>query len=769
VGFDAILTARRPARCYTSVTLPLVRTLLYSLVGLLLALLAGRAQAIASVGSGFQFTMARAPHPLALDPTLADPAWQTGAVPNGTGPWQNVTTRSPAQFATSAYMLYDDKNVYIGFKAVQTGVPIAASQTTNDIGFGLDDFVGVGVDTSGAGSQAYYFETTPRGVRYQQANENVRYKPRWSAAATSANGSWSAVLIVPLDVLRVPHAGNQTWRVQFVRGVAARGEHFSWVWDPIMQDAGAGTWPLFQDTRFWAGVEINVPPGAAARPRPRADIYGLASVGRDRDLFQQANGTFLPMKVRWIGGDASIPLTPTIRFVGTLNPDFSNVEIDQQTIAPQEFQRQLVEYRPFFSQGAAFINAASGPRSPTGTDVNAPDLIFYSPSVGPFDSGGKVEGTFGDQSFGALTFHGFDQTTGNTFSDQAYGYEHAVQGGSFIYWSDGVFANHSIFGTDDTLEGGVEDRDLKNGMIYYFDHAFENGTWAGHGDMTDAFIDQHKGDSEFNLGYLDVSPNYNPIDGYTSNADIHGPQGFVQFTGASPAIKNYGIFIAGDRFLDDSGAVHQADAQVFVNATFPNGFSLDGVGQAVGELRSYGIPAGPGCSGAILYTSSFSGAPCYRDGFTQPFDLTQIPIGYRDGTPTPIDASYSWGPFGDSYIHLFTISTSRPVGRRLSLGLEYDGTLEQAFSNGAIDSQWLRRVSLSYGISSESTLTLELRDINGLGGFATQVGNNLAVAFHQRLRSGDELYVNYGSPAAGATLDRLIVKYVFHAGADEGT
>ncbi len=238
--------------------MPLVRTLLYSLVGLLLALLAGRAQAVASVGSTFQFTMARAPHPLALDPSLADPAWQTGAVPNGTGPWQNMTTRSPAQFATTAYVLYDDKNLYVGFKAVQTGVPIVASQTTNDIGFGLDDFVGLGVNTSGAGSQAYYFETTPRGVRYQQSNENVRYKPRWTAAATSADGSWSAVMIIPLNVLRVPHGGKQTWRVQFVRGVAGRGEHLSWVSDPIMQDSGGGSWPQFADTRFWAAVAIDV-------------------------------------------------------------------------------------------------------------------------------------------------------------------------------------------------------------------------------------------------------------------------------------------------------------------------------------------------------------------------------------------------------------------------------------------------------------------------------------------------------------------------------
>ena len=205
------------------------------------------------------------------------------------------------------------------------------------------------------------------------------------------------------------------------------------------------------------------------------------------------------MNVRSFGGDLSYPITATTRFVGTLNPDFSNVEIDQQTIAPQEFQRQLVEYRPFFAQGAAFINAASGPRTPTGTNVTPPNLVFYSPAVGPFDSGAKVEGTFGDQSFGALTFHGYDPTTNNTFSDQAYGYEHALQGGSFIYWSDGVLANHSIAGYDDTVEGGVEARDLTNGMIYFADYSFENGSWVpqGHANFSEFFVDRHKGDTEF--------------------------------------------------------------------------------------------------------------------------------------------------------------------------------------------------------------------------------------------------------------------------------
>jgi len=720
----------------------------------------------------FSFAPARAPHPLALDPSLSDPAWAAGEVPNGDGPWENVTTRSPAVVKTTAYLLYDDKNLYVAFKAEQDGIPITASETTNDVGFGLDDFVGIGVDTSDSGSQAYYFEATPRGIRYEQATENVRFRPRWSAAGAIGQKEWSAVLVIPLDVIRVPRAGKQTWRLQFVRGIAVRGEHLVWAWDPIMQDAPSGTGPIFTpDTRFWPAGEMNLGAAAAARPKPRADIYALASMGADRDYFQQANGTFLPMNVRQYGGDISYPLTPTIRFVGTLNPDFSNVEIDQQTIAPQEFPRQLLEYRPFFSQGASYINADSGPRAPAGTDVQPPYLVFYSPSVGPFDSGAKVEGTFGDQSFGALTFHGYDVPSNNTFSDQAYGFEHATPGGSFLYWSDGVFANHSISGYDTTIEDGFEARNLQNGMIYFADYSFENGDWVpqGHADLAQFFVDHHKGNLEFNGGYLDISPNYNPIDGYTANSDIRGPQFFANVNGASPAFKSYSVFFAADRFLDDSGVVHQADTQLYVNALLKDQFSFNGVGEAIGQLRSYSIPAGPGCSGQILYTSSFTGYPCYLDGVTQPYNLYQIPVGYRDGTPRPLDVNYSWGPYGDDYVHLFTIVTSRPLARGLTLALEYDGTYERAFSTGLLDSQWLRRVGLGYDISNESSLTVQLRDINGYGGFATQIGNNLAIAFHQRFAQGNELFVNYGSPAAGATLDRLIVKFVFHAGADAGT
>ncbi len=746
-----------------------MRTTLIVLCSAILALAALSTRAQAAVASTFSFTAVRAPHPLALDPSLADPAWQAGKVPSDT-PWKDVTTRGNAPDDTTAYFLYDDKNLYVAFVAPQKA-PIVATQTTNDVGFGTDDFVSVGIDTSGAGSQAYLFETTPRGVRYQQATENVRYRPDWQAAGKTEGSEWRAVMIIPLASMRI-HGGANTWRIGFFRGVASTAEHYTWAFDGLMQDNGAGSWPSFNDLRYWPSVTVSLAKISSARPEPRLEVFALSSSGSDRSDYQQADGTFFPQPTRYYGADVSVPVTSTINLVGTLNPDFSNVEIDQQTIAPQEFERQLVEYRPFFAQGAQYLNP-----NPNGYSniISFQNLVFYSPSIGPFDSGAKIEGVYGLQSFGVLTFHGYNAQTGETFDDQAFGWKHALQDQTFQYWVDGVVAHHSINGDDNTVEAGFKGRNLHTKFVYDFNYAVEHGSWVPQGTAHSAtgFIDEHQNNYEVYLGYVDISPNYNPIDGYTANSDIRGPQGFVNFNGTAPGVKSWSVFLLGDRFHDQSGAIHEADSGAFLSATFHNRFSLDGIGPTVSLLRQYSIPSMPtSCTlsnqNPVAGTSSFTGFPCYLAGTDVPYNLMAVPIGYRDGSPTPIDVSANWGSFGGNWIHYYTSSTSRPIGSKLTLGLEYDGTFERDLVTGVLESQWLRRVSLGYNINAATNISIGLRGINGLGGFVTQPGNNFAFGFHTRTKNGD-IFINYGSPAANYTLNRLIVKYVFRAGSAEGT
>lgn len=719
------------------------------------------------VAAAVLFQAARAPHPLTLDPSLADPAWKLGAIaPDG---FWNVTKRSPAVLKTNVYLLYDDRDLYVAFHVEQAGVPIVRTQSTNNVGFGTDDFVGIGLDTSAAGNEVYLFETTPDGVRYQQASENARYNPRWQSAARVDGTAWNSVFIIPLDVLRIAARANQTWRFNFIRDVAAQGEHYTWAYDPLMVDGTVGqTWPAFSDSKYWPSLHFAGLHGAVL-PKPRVELYGLGSAGSDRNFFVLANGMLVPQTARHAGADFTIPITSTINAVGTVNPDFSNVEADQLTIAPQEFQRQLVEYRPFFAQGASFLNPSEvGFSSPTSPNYQ----IFYSPNIGPFDWGAKVEGSLGLNSCGLMTFRGFNVTTGDTFDDTAFGFKHASANDTFAYWTDGVIAHHSIAGDDTTIDAGITGHNTKTGFQWGTDQTLEEGSWVPYTGVAHSSL-QYVGVSKPNyqafFGYNDMSPNYNPIDGLIFNSDLRGFQGFAQALGSAPWVKNYSISFNGDRWFDESGAIHEADTLVQLTAVFKNGLSINNLGPSVGTLRSYDIPADvTTCSGPTISTSSFTGFPCYRGGQDERFNLLTAAAGYKDGTPTPVDASYAFGPFGGNYTQLFTIATSRPLGR-FAMGLEYDGTFERSLASGVLDSQFLRRISLGRSIGADSNVSLSIVSINGRGGFATQTGTNVAFGYHQRFLTGNELFLSYGTPATYTTLDRFIVKYVLHLGGDAGT
>jgi hypothetical protein len=92
------------------------------------------------------------------------------------------------------------------------------------------------------------------------------------------------------------------------------------------------------DEQAYAGPLLNI--GAhgaaqAARPQPRLQVYALG------EITNAANGA----STSRVGVDLALPVTPTSSFLASLHPDYSNVEIDQQSIAPSAFPR-------FYSEAA---------------------------------------------------------------------------------------------------------------------------------------------------------------------------------------------------------------------------------------------------------------------------------------------------------------------------------------------------------------------------------------------------------------------------------
>ena len=705
----------------------------------IIAQFAAALPAWASVDSTRTFPAAQAQTPPKFDATLSDPEWQKAVTAKG---FEDLTTRKTAPLETTAYLLYDSQNLYVAFRANQDGVPIHASQTTNNIGFGQDDLVGVGIDTS-AGSQVYFFEATPRGVRYQQSTESTRYAPPWEVRTSVDGSTWTAMFVIPLRDLRAAGGQHKTWRINFFRNVAGVAEHYTWAFDGLMQDGQPPNWPNSYDARWWPTLNELAIAGNAARPQPRAEFYGLESMGRDRKVFQQAGNTFNTQSVRNYGLDFVYPVTSTIAAVGTLNPDFSNVEVDQQTIVPQEFQRNLTEYRPFFAQGAQYFNNQS---FGLGGNITPSYQLLYTPSFGAFDRGIKVEGTYGDQSIGALSLR--STAAGSSLDDQAFGFKHATPTRTFLYWAYGVNAHHDI-GNDSSVESGIAGRNLATGFVWGYDQVLEqrriiNDPQHRFAFGRTGFIDVHKPNYEWFFSYLDVSPGYNPIDGFTTVNDIRGPYGSVNWTTTLPGLKTWTGFVTADRYLTRVGTVHQADFFGTTDFYTKNLFHIN-----------------------LTQQTSSLNDPFLTGGINLPFNQSQITLGYHDGTPAPFDVFYGEGPFATFFLQQFNVFTTRPIGTHLNLSLTYAGTHERAPAM-PVDGQILRSIAVGESLGPETNLTLALRSINGRGGFASP-GLNFSAGLHNKFNNGSEVFISFGTPAAPATLNRFIVKYLWRIGGGAGT
>ena len=713
----------------------------------------------AAVAPGKLVQAVKTTTPPPQDAALTDPVWATAVQATG---FANVTTRQPSQDATTALLLYDDKNLYVGFIAKQPDVPLTATQQTNDVGYGLDDEVTISIDTSGSNSRMYAFTSTPRGVRYEFSSESTRYQPPWATVATITKDGYNVLMTIPLADMRVGDAKTQRWRINFSRYVAARNDLLSWAYDAASttycsnNSYGA---TIYCDSTRWpylAGIELL---GVAKAPPSYADVYGLASAGGDKNVFETTPQNFTDQHPRNFGLDATVPFTRSMAFVAAIAPDFSNVETDQATISPQEFAIQYTEYRPFFAQGSNYINAVGG------FSVNGPsNQMFYSPSLGIVDYGLKVEGTAGQSAIGVL------DAKGDGFNDQAYGYAYNAADGTLSFSLQGVDANHPGL-TDRTIGIGGSYQNLHSGFQPIAIYEQETGSTVSSpslGHMLNLGEVTNHGLWQTGFVYRDIGPDFAPADGYTAINDIRGPQGFAVYNGiGNPKsyIKSYRFAVVYDRFVDRSGAAHQVDTFESASILFKNLLRV-GVTTDTSGLRTY----------AEAY-------PYYTNPQNYAFNFNQISLNYRDGTPSPTDASYQFGPFAvacaglpafplpctdavnefaAAYNQQFNVTTTRAFAGGLSGSLQYAGTIERPLV-GISDAQFLRRISLNRALGADAQIALSLQNINGTGGFAAP-GETLAISYHKRFKNQSQLYFEYGSPASYRTLQRFVLKYVYHIG-----
>ncbi len=675
----------------------------------------------------------------ALQPSASADAWNKAT--SAPLEWDVGHARA-SRDATMVHVTTDGKYLYVRFDAQQRE-PLMAAQRSDDTVAGgsninggiawTDDAVWVDLWPTGPAGFQYQFESNPNGAHNEASSENTAFAPAWESRGAATPGGYVVTMAIPLRVVHGAHAG--TWRVQFVRYVRSTGELDVWSYDQSQTNP---------DDPARAG-RLDIPLVAKPPlPGPRFGMYGLGEIAS-----KPTGGS-----TSRVGSDFSIPVTQTAALFGTLHPDYSNVEIDQQSISPTVYQRTYSEVRPFFTQAAPYYNNFN-------CDVcNGLRTILYTPGIPTPSQGYAFEGRQG-----AFGLAGYD-AIGDGRNDSAE---------ALNYTSDDNRWNAALQHVVADVPG-VVDVSNEAGMSWfngkylsaYANYATDRGTNVldpSQGNWLDAgggFISQ-----QYALfgSYRDVGSYFNPVDGFDSHPGIRGyglygarvwtfaPRDFLSSIGVSGFMDRYqGTTTAG---------IGQSDNQVLVD--FLTKDTVDLQLYSGSDYWRFGANLTPISQNAGLSLT-------YHSGMQN--NLNNFPTHGSSATPTSIQwytGNYGIGGRLDTW---FRNSTVR-VGSRGALTFTLDDTA-QYFHAGSPNIQWFEEIAYAYQVSANSSFAIGVRRVVGYppqpngGGDCAGSCSNISIAYHLRLRRA-EVYAAYGNPNTLITVPQAIFKLIFYAGGEKGT
>jgi len=659
-----------------------------------------------------------------VDGRIGD-AWATAA--RVTLPY-DFTNRRLADESTVVRVAQSGESIDVAFDVSQIE-PLIAATVTNGSSVLTDDYVEVALSPNGPLGFQYAFYANPLGARYQTSSENSAYAPPWDAAVRRRPGGYTVTMRIPLKIIR--NGGRSSWRAQFLRATVRANALDVWSFSQSASNSGDAT---FFGTLLDVGKSTTA---AATRPRPRAQVYALG------ELTPKSNGG----DTSRIGADIALPIAPTVSLLASFHPDYSNVDVDQQTIAPTAFPRSYNEVRPFFTQAAQPFNY-------TFSCFNCPTLL-YTPSIPTFRDAYAAEGTQGPLTFGA-----FD-AVGNGRDDSAEALDFSTSNADRV-------ATFTLQNVTVNLRGGVRDEvsSMSSGYVnqhthagIYLNYASESGSLVANSSQGTYF---QTGATYFTatttalLGWQHIGADFAPLDGYVAQNDIDGPQAFYSETlpfKANTILHDLAVNAYAADFSNHVGQTSQEDASIQGNVDFKNLITVHGYyGQSA--VRTY--------SNELL-----------------PFDGNGALVGYKFNTATPTYVEYTGGQYYHGQLDAWTYLSTLPIVQKVHLTLEADrNSYLTSFRAEASGTQWLERSSLDYQANKETQFDLGVRRIIGPNlpvsfappNFTPLSAGNVTAAFHYLSRSGrSEIYLVYGDPNSLATTPAFFAKYILYLGAPKGT
>ncbi len=311
---------------------------------LLLCLLPANAQ---KQNEQYQLTIRRAPSPIVIDGSAHEPAWESAEVASDF--WMVLPMDvGKANVRTDVRMAFDHQNLYLSAICYHGSVEGAymVESLRRDWAFGSNDNFIFFLDTFDDLTNGFTFGVNAEGAQwdgllFDGGRANLNWDNKWTSAVKKYEDRYELELAIPFKSIRYK-AGLTRWGVNFSRLDLKTTEKSAWA--PV---------PRNFPTASLAMTGVLIWEEAPPEPRTNVSLIPYVLGGGSRN-YQSTN----PTDYRWDAGlDGKVAIGPALNLDLTVNPDFSQVDVDQQVTNLDRFELFFPERRQFFLEnGDQFAN-----------------------------------------------------------------------------------------------------------------------------------------------------------------------------------------------------------------------------------------------------------------------------------------------------------------------------------------------------------------------------------------------------------------------------
>ena len=281
--------------------------------------------------------------PITVDAVLDEAVWAEAEA--ATNFWQHFPTDSlQAKQQAEIKMLFDDRNLYVGIKVNSANDEYIIPSLRRDFRASGNDNISLLFDTFNDGTNAFFFGTNPMGVLREAlisgggaevSGFDTSWDTKWIGETIKHDTYYIVEWMIPLSAFKY-REGETKWRFNSYHFDTKDNERNTWINIPQNQ-------PIFS-LAYMGDMIFEKPLGKSKAPISIIP-YVNALVGKD----YETNTSTSDFK---FGGDIKMTLGNSLNLDLTVNPDFSQVEVDQQVVNLTRFEISLPERRQFFIENS---------------------------------------------------------------------------------------------------------------------------------------------------------------------------------------------------------------------------------------------------------------------------------------------------------------------------------------------------------------------------------------------------------------------------------